>query len=71
LASYRAAGLDMIRARLQRAKRVGDLPADADCADLARYVTTVVHGLAVQAAGGATHRQLVRVAKLAMRAWPV
>jgi AcrR family transcriptional regulator len=70
LASHRAAGLDLIRKRLERAKRDGDLPADVDCADLARYVTTVVHGLGVQAAGGATRKQLQRVARLAMRAWP-
>jgi AcrR family transcriptional regulator len=70
LVSHRAAALDQLRARLERAKREGDLPGDADCSDLARYVMTVVHGLAVQAAGGATRKQLQRVAGLALRAWP-
>jgi AcrR family transcriptional regulator len=70
LAAVRAAGLDLIRERLERARRDGELPGDVDCADLARYVATVVHGLGVQAAGGATRGQLRRVAELAMRAWP-
>ena len=41
-----------------------------DCADLARYVVTVVHGMAVQAAGGAGREDLLRVAEMALRAWP-
>jgi len=31
---------------------------------------TVVHGLAVQAASGATRTELLRVVKTAFRAWP-
>ena len=57
-------------ARLERARREGDLAASARPADLARYVWTVCHGLAVQAVGGATREQLRRVVDLAMRAWP-
>jgi AcrR family transcriptional regulator len=60
--------------RLYRAKREGDLPADANPRDLARYVYTVCHGLAVQSFGGATRKQtrkqLRRVVDIAMRAWP-
>ena len=48
----------------------GDLPAEADPRDLARYVVTVMHGMAVQAAGGASREELRRVAELALRAWP-
>jgi AcrR family transcriptional regulator len=59
-----------LAARLERAKREGDLPADAKPADLARYVYTVCHGLAVQSVGGATREQLRRVVQVAMRAWP-
>lgn len=57
-------------ARLERARREGELPADARPADLARYVWTICHGLAVQAAGGATCEQMRRVVQVAMRAWP-
>lgn len=56
--------------RLERAKREGELPADARPADLARFVWTICHGLAVQAAGGATCEQMRRVVQIAMRAWP-
>jgi len=46
---------------------------DGDCfsaADLARYVVTFTHGLAVQAASGASRAELLRVAKLALQHWP-
>ena len=56
--------------RFQRAVDQGDLPADADAAGLARYVITVVFGLAVQAAGGARREDLDRVVDTALRAWP-
>lgn len=59
-----------IRKRFERAAAEGDLPADANPADLARFVATFQRGIAVQAAGGATHQELRRVAELALRAWP-
>lgn len=70
LAATRAAGLEMVRKRLERAQQEGELSRDVSCADLARYLTTVVHGLAIQAADGATREQLQCVADLAMRVWP-
>ena len=48
----------------------GDLPADADPAALARYLATVIEGMAVQAAGGASRKELERVAETALRAFP-
>jgi hypothetical protein len=59
-----------LRRRLQRAKREGDLPKNADPGELAHYVMTVVRGMAVQSAGGASSDQLRRVAQIALRAWP-
>lgn len=70
LAARRDASVTLIRERLKRAKREGDLPADADPASLARYVATVIHGMAVQAASGATRKELERVAATAMAAFP-
>jgi AcrR family transcriptional regulator len=70
LALRRAAGEKALRQRLNRAKAEGDLPRDANPAELARYVATVVYGMSVQAAGGASRRELRRVAKSALRAWP-
>jgi hypothetical protein len=59
-----------LRRRLQRAKREGDLPQSADPAELARYVMTVLQGMAVQRADRASPDQLRRVAQVALRAWP-
>ena len=41
-----------------------------DCAMLARYTATVLNGLAVQSAIGATEKELRLVSVLAMQAWP-
>jgi AcrR family transcriptional regulator len=70
LADRREAGVAAIRDRFERAVRDGDLPAGTDCPALARYVATVMNGLAVQSASGATPDELRRVAELALRAWP-
>jgi len=70
LIARRSAGEAALRQRLERAKATGDLPADADPAQLARYVVTVLHGMAVQAAGGANRAELRRVIRTALRAWP-
>ena len=70
LASRRAGGEVLIRERLKRAKREGDLPADADHAALARFVSTIMQGMSVQAAGGATRKELRAIAETALRAWP-
>ena len=70
LNARRAAGETAIRRRLERAKREGDLPGDADPAHLARYLATVMQGMAVQAVGGATRAELRRVVETALRAWP-
>lgn len=70
LTARRAAGEVALRLRLEKARADGELPADADPADLARYFITVYQGVAVQAAGGATREELHRVVDLAMGAWP-
>jgi hypothetical protein len=36
-------------------------------ADLARYIATVLYGMAVQAAGGASRSKLQRVVEMALR----
>ena len=70
LTARRLAGEAALRARLQRARKDGDLPADANPADLARYINTIAQGIAVQAAGGASRKQLDHVVDVALRAWP-
>lgn len=59
-----------LRKRFERAKAEGDLRADVSCADLARLVATVMQGMAVQAASGATRKDLRKVAEMMLLAWP-
>lgn len=70
VAARRVAADVALRNRFRRAKREGDLPKNADPAELASYVLTVVRGMAVQSAGGASRDQLRRIARIALRAWP-
>ena len=70
LVRRREAAVAAVRDRFRQAVREKDLPKEADCAALARYIVTVMHGLAVQAASGAPKTELEKVAELAMRAWP-
>jgi AcrR family transcriptional regulator len=68
--AFRLAGQAAIRERFERAHAEGDLPADSDPKELTDYLGTVVCGMAVQAASGATREDLERVIELTMRAWP-
>jgi AcrR family transcriptional regulator len=70
LIAFRLAGHAAIRERFERARGEGDLPADADPKELTHYIGTVVCGMAVLAASGATRDDLERVIALTMRAWP-
>jgi hypothetical protein len=62
LTSRRVAGETAIRQRFERARAETDLPVDSDSPDLASYVVTVIRGMAVQGAGGATREEPRRVA---------
>jgi AcrR family transcriptional regulator len=70
LITRRTAGTEAVRRRLKLAKRQGDLPADSDPESLAHYLSSVIYGMAVLSVGGATRRELLRVAEMALRAWP-
>src|SRR5262249_18555447 len=71
LAAHRQAAFTAITDRLQRAKKEGELAAAADPATLARYLMTVINGMAVQSVSGATPVDLRKVAETALRTWPV
>jgi AcrR family transcriptional regulator len=71
LAAYRAAGEAALCRRFQHAKSEGDLPATMNPTDLARYVATIIFGMAVQAAGGATRDKLQSVVEMALRTLPL
>jgi len=59
-----------LRERLERAKSTGDLPAESNPSNLARFVTTVFQGMAIQAANGASREDLESIVQIVLRAWP-
>jgi hypothetical protein len=69
LIAGRAGGEAALRARLPLAKTEGELPADSCPADVARYITIVMHGIAAQATSG-TGCDLRAVADIILRNWP-
>jgi hypothetical protein len=71
LIACRAAGEAALRRRFQRAKSERDLPADTDPADLARYLATIIYGMAVQAAGGASREKLQHLVEMTLRSLPL
>jgi AcrR family transcriptional regulator len=70
LMSRRASGEEDLRQRFERAAAEGDLPVGSDPADLARYVSAILQGMAVQAAGGTSRAQLRKIAEITLRSWP-
>jgi AcrR family transcriptional regulator len=70
LCARRGEGEAAIRERLERAKAEGDLASSVNAAELAGYVTAVLQGMSVQAAGGAGREKLRGIAERAMAAWP-
>jgi len=70
LCARRSAGELELRQRFERAQSEGDVSADGDPAARARYVSTLLQGMAVQAASGATHQDLLDVAEMALKSWP-
>jgi len=70
LARHRAEKEKVLRGKLEDAHKKGELPKGTDPASLARYLMTVANGICVQAASGASAKELHAVAELALKAWP-
>jgi AcrR family transcriptional regulator len=70
LMSRRAHGEQDLHQRFERAIAEGDLPKETDAADLARYLSAILQGMAVQAAGGTSRAQLRKIAEITLRSWP-
>src|SRR5882757_8083198 len=70
LMARRANGEQDLRKRFERAVAEGDLPSGSDAADLAAYVSAILQGIAVQAAGGTSRSQLHKIAEMTLRTWP-
>ncbi len=56
--------------RFERAKREGDLPADADVPGLTAYLLALLQGMAVQAGSGASNEQLEALIETSLTLWP-
>ena len=66
--ALRKGGEDALRKRMTKAQKSGELPDDTSPADYARFLSTVMKGLAVQAATGASHEEMKRIADFVLRA---
>ena len=62
----RQAVVTVLKERFEQAMQDGDLPVRTDCATPQRYTATVLNGLAVQSASGATEKEL----RLVFVRWP-
>jgi AcrR family transcriptional regulator len=69
LAEERRSSTEALRERLERGVADGDLSPEVDTGMLAGYVSTVLHGMSVQARDGVGREELLAVADAAMAAW--
>jgi AcrR family transcriptional regulator len=65
--NWRKSGEAALKKRLQQAQSEGELPPEIQPADFARYLSSVIAGLGVQAANGATRTELRRLADISLR----
>ncbi len=56
-----------IKARLLKARNAGEFPKEKNLDDYTRYLSSLLSGLAVQAANGSTKAELRRTAEVALR----
>lgn len=70
LINYRRHFEDALKQRFDQAKASGDLNAEVNSADLAKYVATIHQGISVQATSGAGKKELMAVVRLALNNWP-
>ncbi|MBW7565208.1 TetR/AcrR family transcriptional regulator [Chromobacterium subtsugae] len=59
--------IQLIQSRLEDGVGKGELPADADCKQLANFYFTVIQGISLQARDGADRASLIDTVKLAMK----
>jgi AcrR family transcriptional regulator len=69
MARRRAEKEGTLRKRFEHARKTGDLPKSANPAALARYLATIANGISVQAASGASLKELREVATIALAGW--
>ena len=70
LAERRAGMRTIIKARIDRGLREGELPRGTDTDALVDFYSAVFQGMSLQARAGVARRRLLATAETAMRAWP-
>ncbi|QIK79062.1 TetR/AcrR family transcriptional regulator [Sphingomonas piscis] len=70
LNARRQSSRDAICARIEQAKAEGDLPSDTSADGLCSYVTAILQAMSVQAAAGATRRELESLIDTSLGMWP-
>ena len=63
----RAEGVHRLTVHIQRGVRGGQVCAEVDCASWARYISSVVQGMSVQARDGASTDELLSTAEITIR----
>lgn len=66
----RAAGLSLLKTRLEQAQKQGDLPGSVDVEALTRLYVSIQQGMSIQARDGASRENLLSIARSAMALWP-
>ena len=70
ITAHHAATEKALTQRFHRAKQEGDLPNHASPADLTRFLSTILQGLSIQSANGASRPELLRIANVALQSFP-
>jgi len=60
-----------LKERFDFAQETGELDSHVSTKDLARYYSVVFQGLGLQAKGGGTRRELLRIVDLAIKSGPL
>ena len=70
LADRRLAIEPVLAARFSKAIAEGDLPSTSDPQAIARYIATLLQGMAVQASGGTSREKLHAMVDMVLQCWP-
>ena len=70
LAERRTRMREILKARIDRGLREGELPRRTDTDALVDFYSAVFQGMSLQARAGVTRKRLLATAETAMRAWP-
>ena len=70
LIAYRKSFEASFNERFELAKSQGDLAANVNSKQLAKYIATIHQGMSVQATSGATREELSTIVEMALKSWP-